>query len=85
LNAAQTAWFEDQQAKAAMRGDNNPCVKLYGLGPDGARCKTCTLLFRRGQYFKCRLRNLTSGPGSDHRANWPACGKYVKKPPQAAP
>ena len=27
-------------------------------------------------YFKCELRGITNGPGTDHRANWPACGKF---------
>lgn len=61
----------------------NPCAKLYGPGPDGAKCKGCAVLFSHGasrRYYKCRLRNFTHGPGSDHRANWPACGRFVSLP-----
>jgi hypothetical protein len=57
----------------------NPCVRTYGLGPDGARCKTCELLQSReyaNTYYKCSLRANTGGAGTDHRVNWKACAKY---------
>ena len=59
----------------------NPCVRTHGLGPAGAKCKTCSLLYRTtgysNTYFKCELRPYTHGPATDHRANWPACAKYA--------
>lgn len=60
----------------------NPCVRLYGLDPEGRRCKECQLFIRktgyRKIYFKCELRGDTNGPGTDHRANWPACGRFIQ-------
>jgi hypothetical protein len=58
----------------------NPCISVYGPGPDGARCKTCAHLDGHpgaGRiYWKCLLRTYSHGPATDHRVNWPACGKY---------
>lgn len=60
--------------------DKNPMVRKHGLGPDGARCKTCALfkISRPGanRYFKCRLRGITHGAATDHRANYRACAKF---------
>lgn len=62
----------------------NPLVSAYGAGPDGAQCRTCVHLFRRGdvagRYWKCDLRQNTSGPGTDHRVRWPACARYEVQP-----
>ncbi len=64
--------------------DGNPCVKVFGAGPDGSKCTTCTHLFRllgnAKPYYKCDLRPLTGGPGSDHRKRWPACARYAEVP-----
>ena len=60
----------------------NPCVALYGPGPAGKRCKDCRLLYAKhysGTYYKCKLRTNTNGPGTDHRVNWPACGKFDER------
>jgi len=60
----------------------NPCVKLYGYDPDGRLCQYCKHLWYKQRskhstrHYKCELRKLTSGPGSDHRVRWKACGKY---------
>ena len=57
----------------------NPCIAVFGAGPEGKRCKNCSQLYRihKGKtYLKCALRIETNGPGSDHKANWPACGKF---------
>lgn len=58
----------------------NPLIPIYGSGPNGATCRTCIHLFQvpgvAGHYLKCDLRRNTSGPGTDHRAKWLACGKY---------
>ena len=58
----------------------NPCVALYGEKP-GYKCKGCKNLIpfpHSRVYWKCRLRTITHGPGTDHRVNWPACGKWEK-------
>lgn len=57
----------------------NPCVELYGEGPKNKRCKHCRhfIVHQHGnRYFKCAFRKITHGPATDHRANWPTCGKY---------
>ena len=58
---------------------SNPCIAVYGKGPDGIKCKSCEhLLVRKFSkwYFKCALRKISSSPATDHRVNWPACSKY---------
>src|SRR5690606_18232630 len=60
----------------------NPCIAVFGQGPEGARCKTCEHLYVKqyaGRYFKCDLRRNSNGPATDHKANWPACGKYKRQ------
>lgn len=61
----------------------NHCVRAYGIGTAGVKCKSCRLLLRhrpgRKTYFKCELRKFTRGPGSDHRANWQSCSRYQIK------
>jgi hypothetical protein len=66
--------------KAQRVEKGNPLIPIYGPGPEGATCRTCIHLYAlggvAGHYLKCDLRKLTHGPGSDHRAKWPACGRY---------
>ena len=57
----------------------NPLIPLYGPGPEGARCGSCSHLFARryaGTYYKCDLRRDGSSAATDHRVRWPACGRY---------
>jgi hypothetical protein len=57
----------------------NPMVRTWGEGPAGVACAKCSHLFARqfaGRYYKCDLRKLSNGPGTDHRVNWPACAKF---------
>lgn len=76
----QQAWLTDQMAKQTTPERVNPCVALFGKGPDGKTCRTCAQLMRRGGaskvYLKCALRKNTNGPATDHRAGWMACSKY---------
>lgn len=56
----------------------NPCIALYGNGPEGVKCGTCVHLYVKryaNKYYKCGLRT-SGGLATDHRVNWPACGKY---------
>jgi hypothetical protein len=85
---ATQLWFAQAAAKAGFQelvtgqGKTNPCVRLYGDGPAEAKCKQCRLFVRKHfskTYFKCELRGNTNGPATDHRANWPACGRFVKR------
>lgn len=87
LTAEQQAWFAMQEGKDTR--NPNPCVGLYGLlvpmqPSDPKRfCKECRLFIRKTgyskTYLKCGLRDNTNGPGTDHRANWDACGRFVLK------
>ena len=61
----------------------NPCVRKYGAGPAGEKCKTCARLIQRdhhdARYYKCELRGDTHGRATDHRVGWNACAYYVKE------
>lgn len=63
---------------------SNPCVVAFGPGPEGRTCGECSHLFARGdtagRYYKCDLRVITGGPGSDHRVRWPACARFEERP-----
>lgn len=90
-------WIDGQMAKLKAQGyrfiqtslvgtkfRENPCVAYYGKGPEGKLCKTCEHFFRKQYskvYRKCDLRGNTNGPGTDHKATWPACAKYVEAKP----
>ncbi len=86
----QDTWFEVSapspepiRRTGLKAGDPNPAVAVYGAGPKAARCRTCVLFQRhqhgRRAYGKCALRGVSHGPGTDHYASWPACGKYTRR------
>jgi hypothetical protein len=57
----------------------NPCVRVWGPGPEDAKCKTCSHLHVRryaNTYYKCDLRKMSPSTATDHRVSWRACGKY---------
>ena len=59
----------------------NPMVKSCGKGPEGKKCKQCKYIIRKEYsktYYKCQWRGNTNGPGTDHKVNWPACGKFIE-------
>jgi hypothetical protein len=67
--------------------DFNPCVAFYGRGPKDKTCKTCVHLRashnsegRGNRHLKCDLRKITHGAATDHRAGWPACGRWEARP-----
>lgn len=77
----QQQWLFEQQRKGAM--NPNPCARMYGVR-EGKYCKECRLLLRKvlrsGKvFFKCSLVGDTNGPGTDFRANWTACMKFVPR------
>jgi hypothetical protein len=77
MTPEQKVWFDDYTKRHPDRV--NPCVRAYGLGPEGEICGNCSHLYRNVRskvYLKCDLRTHTNGPGSDHRSRWPACGKF---------
>ena len=62
----------------------NPCIAVYGPGPDDTQCKTCIhcrypLQRSLKRYWKCDLRKLTHSRSSDHRVTWPTCGRYEQR------
>ena len=81
LTVEMQAWL-DGQAKAPEA--INPCVRMFGRGPEGSICKICKHLdyHQPGnkRFYKCYLRPFTRGPGSDHRVRWPACAKFEARP-----
>ncbi len=73
-------WLAEHLQKHPV--SKNPMVTAYGPGPEGKRCKRCIHCYRKiyaGVYYKCRLRGDTNGAGTDHRANWPACARFVEQ------
>jgi len=56
--------------------------RIYGRSDD-ERCKTCVHFLRSEHcsttYFKCGKNRITNGPGTDWRANWPACGLWTPR------
>lgn len=62
--------------------DPNPCIAMFGKGPEGATCKKCIHLTRL-QYghtvLKCDQRaDLTHGKATDQKAGWKACARFVE-------
>lgn len=60
----------------------NPLLRYFGKGPEGERCKNCEHLYYKSyskKYYKCDLRKDTASTKTDHRVNWPACGKFIKQ------
>lgn len=61
----------------------NPCIPVYGPGPDGQQCKGCVHLrfpqHHSARHWKCDLRKMTHGAATDHKVSWPACGRYEKR------
>ncbi len=79
---AQQAWLFEAERKF-QKEQPNPMVRAFGPH-EGKRCKDCRLLIRKvlrsGRvYFKCTLIGDTNGPGTDFRANWDACAKFIPR------
>jgi hypothetical protein len=65
-----------------LHAEPNPCVYVFGPGPDGKTCKTCAHLVRREYaktYYKCDKRSMSRSEATDHRVGWRACGKYEEE------
>ena len=68
--------------EAAPKRDENPCIALYGAGPEGKRCKDCVHLIgicKAKTYHKCLLRKNTHGAKTDHKLRWQACAKFEER------
>jgi hypothetical protein len=56
--------------------------RCYGT-TRGQKCGTCRRFLTKrlgGTYHKCALNRQSSGPATDWRANWLACGKWEARP-----
>jgi hypothetical protein len=79
LSAEQQEWLLKAEE---IPVEPNPCVRLFGKGPEGSICRDCTHLYRNYRqkaYIKCDFRAHTNGPGSDHKARWQACSRFEGK------
>ena len=81
------ARFEHCKCGATRRSDrisDNPCVQLWGRGPDNERCATCAHLVKMSQaktWFKCDVRSdLTHSARTDQRVGWEACARWELNP-----
>lgn len=68
---------------------HNPCISLFGPGPEGVTCETCIHLqrFHQAAYWqKCALRQASKNVHvhGDHRIRWPSCAKYQPAPVEEA-
>ena len=73
--------FDDSEVPAdESKVNDNPMVQAYGFGLRGKKCRTCKYLLvnqpGQNRYYKCELRGVTNGPGTDHRVGWNACSNY---------
>lgn len=61
--------------------ERNPLIMKYGR-TEGKQCKTCKHLIyhqRTRRWYKCLVRGVTSGKGTDHGCTWNACGLYEEE------
>jgi hypothetical protein len=75
---SEQALFDAARMVAPDRNPN-PCISLYGYGPEDKRCKTCDFIFcheYRKRFWKCSQRKYSHTAKTDHRLKWDACGKY---------
>jgi hypothetical protein len=60
----------------------NPCIKIWGTGPEGTKCGSCEHHYFRQyskKYPKCDKRGDTGSASTDHSSRYPSCGKYEPK------
>jgi hypothetical protein len=69
----------------------NPCIDMYGKGPEGRICRDCVHLHgfqQSATWYKCEKRKWkaksgknqgTIYPGGDHRVRWPSCAKFKER------
>jgi hypothetical protein len=71
---------EKQPGKRRAELEHKQLIAIHGKS-EGNRCKNCNFLYYRkqsGKYFKCEKASQSSGPATDWRANWQACGLFEK-------
>lgn len=74
--------FKDSPRITSRLKRVNPMLLKWGAGPPEFRCKACSYFGIGGTgargHYKCRYRGNTSGPGTDHRANWETCKRFLE-------
>src|SRR6266550_2259178 len=83
MNSAQQEWLFQAERKFSKENQPNRMVRLFGPR-EGKQCKDCRLLLRKilrsgRTFFKCACVGNTGGPGTDFRAGWDACAKFVPR------
>lgn len=57
----------------------NPMVNRFGRDPYNRKCAECSILVQvdhgSKSFYKCKLRGITRGAGTDHRLSWDACSR----------
>lgn len=70
------------ESRRADRISDNPCVQMWGFGPEGKTCGDCAHLYGMKQartWYKCQLRaDLSHSRKSDQRIRWPACSRFTE-------
>ena len=82
-SADEQLWLLQAEQKWSKESQPNRMVRLYGPR-EGHHCKECRFLLRKvlrsGRvFFKCMFVGNTGGPGTDFRAGWDACSKFVPR------
>lgn len=60
----------------------NPCIAVWGNGPEGKKCGSCThhyFIQWAGKYPKCSKRRDKGSASTDHSSRYDACGAYEEK------
>ncbi len=78
------AWLLQAEQKFSKEAQPNRMVRAYGPAGNDKHCKDCRFLLRvqlrSGKvFFKCMFVGDTRGPGTDFRAGWDACKKFVPR------
>jgi len=81
---AQQSWLLEAERKFSAEYQPNKMVRAFGPRGGGKQCKDCRLLLRKilrsGRvFFKCSLVGDTGGPGTDFRAGWDACARFIPR------
>lgn len=81
---ALQAWLFEAERKFSAESQPNRMVRMYGPAGVDKKCKDCRnllrVVLRSGKvFFKCLHVGDTRGPGTDFRANWDACARFIPR------
>jgi hypothetical protein len=69
------------RAKTLAEKTHSGLIALYGK-IEGKACRQCQNCQKKHYYAKayvCGLMKRQTGPGTDWRVKWPACGKFQER------